>query len=195
MRARRRNGRWSGSTRLRHDGALPSRCRAHRADRGCSPADGSRGASWIAVERHDGAPASNRRCAGDIARPPPTGLPRSRPLHHSPPRARQPGADLDDGEEPDPSRRRDGGPTRAAGGPGGAKPQGTLASTHSGGQPNARGRVHSGGWACGFSVRFSPPVGWAVENNTAVFPHVCAQLWMNHSTVLPQIHSSEQTCG
>ena len=125
----------------------------------------------------------------DIAHPPPTGLPRSRPLHHSPPRARHLGA------EPDPSRRRDGGPTRAAGGPGGAKPQGTLASTHSGGQPNARGRVHSGGWACGFSVRFSPPVGWAVENNTAVFPHVCAQLWMNHIIVLPQIHSSELTCG
>jgi len=48
---------------------------------------------------------------------------------------------------------------------------------------------------CGFSARFSPPVGRAVENYIDVFPHVCAQLWMNHTVVLPQIHNPEQTCG
>lgn len=75
------------------------------------------------------------------------------------------------------------------------KSQGLSASTHSGGQPSTPGGVHSGGETCGLSAGFSPPVGGPVENNAVVFPQVCAQLWMNHSGVLPQIHSLEQTCG
>ena len=75
------------------------------------------------------------------------------------------------------------------------KSQGSSASTHSGGQPSTPGRVHSSGEACGFSAGFSPPVGRPVEKNITVFPQVCAQLWMNHIVVLPQIHRLEQTCG
>ncbi|WKR20148.1 hypothetical protein AIF0345_0014 [Actinomyces israelii] len=75
------------------------------------------------------------------------------------------------------------------------KSQGSSASTHSGGQPSTPGGVHNGGETRGLSAGFSPPVGGPVENNAVVFPQVCAQLWMNHSGVLPQIHSLEQTCG